>query len=145
MSSVLTEGGVGSFGFPDLANFWFGFSVFALKNCGFRFGCFGRFAGFLQFSLWFSVFVNSDGGFKILLPNSFYGFSGFAKDVAPRTHAKTVIPRNQLQLEECMTSLNSLAAIIWVVTAAKQRRRVCWVWPLCRWPLPHYSLFCGRL
>ena len=28
--------------------------------------------------------------FRILLPNSFYGFSGFAKEV---THAKTVIPR----------------------------------------------------
>ena len=109
-----------------------------------------RFAGFLQFSLWFSVFVNNNGGFLILLHNSFYSFSGFAKDVTPRTHAKIVIPRNQLQLEECMTSLDSLAAIIWVVTAAKQRTggtwvNFCWVWPLCRWPLPHYSLFCGRL
>ena len=26
-------GGVGIFGFADLANFWFGFSVFAPKNC----------------------------------------------------------------------------------------------------------------
>ena len=29
------EGGIGVFGFADLANFWFGFSVFALNNCGF--------------------------------------------------------------------------------------------------------------
>ena len=29
------EGGVGTFGFADLANFWFGFSVFTLENCGF--------------------------------------------------------------------------------------------------------------
>ena len=29
------EGGVWIFGFADLANFWFGFSVSALKNCGF--------------------------------------------------------------------------------------------------------------
>ena len=31
----LEEGDVGIFGFADLANVWFGFSVFALKNCGF--------------------------------------------------------------------------------------------------------------
>ena len=29
------RGGVGILGFADLANFWFGFSVFAFKNCGF--------------------------------------------------------------------------------------------------------------
>ena len=30
------EGGVGIFSFADLANVWFGFSVFALlENCGF--------------------------------------------------------------------------------------------------------------
>ena len=27
--------GIGIFGFVDLANFWFGFSVFAHKDCGF--------------------------------------------------------------------------------------------------------------
>ena len=44
----------------------FGFSVFALENCVF-FG-FGVFHGdnLLQFSLWFSVFVNNDGGFSFL-------------------------------------------------------------------------------
>ena len=31
----IPEGGFGVFGFADLANFLFGFSVFALKNCGF--------------------------------------------------------------------------------------------------------------
>ena len=34
-SESLDEGGIGVFGFADLANFWFGFSVFALNNCGF--------------------------------------------------------------------------------------------------------------
>jgi len=59
--------------------------------------------GFLQFSLWFSVFVNNDGGFRFsVLPNAFYGFSGFTKEVTPRSRAKTVIPRDHLQLEECM-------------------------------------------
>ena len=50
------ERGVEIFGFADLVNFWFGFSIFAV----FRFWCLGRFAGFLQFSFWFSVFVNND-------------------------------------------------------------------------------------
>ena len=39
-------------------------SVFALKTAVFRFWCLVRFAGFLQFSLWFSVFVNNNGGFS---------------------------------------------------------------------------------
>ena len=53
--------------------------------------------------------------FRILLPNLFYGFSGFAKEVTPCSHAKTIILRDHLPSEECMTSLVSLAAIIWVV------------------------------
>ena len=57
------KGDVRNFGFADLANFWLGFSVFALKITFFWFWCFVRFAGFLQFSLWFSVFVNNDGSF----------------------------------------------------------------------------------
>ena len=54
-----------------------------LKIAVFRFWCFVRLAGFLQFNLWFSVFVKNDGGFFGFfdLPNSFYGFSGFAKEV----------------------------------------------------------------
>ena len=35
-----------------------------LKNAVFRFWCLVRFAGFLQFNLWFSVFVKNDGGFS---------------------------------------------------------------------------------
>ena len=31
----LLEESAGIFGFADLANFWFGFPFFALKNCGF--------------------------------------------------------------------------------------------------------------
>ena len=50
--------------------------------------------------------------FRILLPNSFYGFSGFAKKVTSHSHVKNVIPRNHLQLKECMISLVSLAALI---------------------------------
>ena len=45
-------GGVGIFGFTDLANFWFGFSVFALKNFGF----FGF--GVLS-DLWVFVFLST--------------------------------------------------------------------------------------
>ena len=40
------EGGFGIFGFADLANFWFGFSVFALKNCGFSVLVFCAVCGF---------------------------------------------------------------------------------------------------
>ena len=69
-------------------------------------------ASFLQFSLWFSVFVNTDGGILIFLPNAFYIFSGFAKEVTSCSHAKTVIPGDHLQLEECITSLVSLSAVI---------------------------------
>ena len=35
-----------------------------LKTAVFRFLCLPRSEGFLQFSLWFSVFVNNDGGFS---------------------------------------------------------------------------------
>ena len=69
------KGGVEIFGFADLF-FWFGFSVFALQNCGFS--AFGVFAGLLQFSLWFSVFVNNDCGFLDFSVQCIqYGFSGF--------------------------------------------------------------------
>ena len=62
-----------------------------------------RFAGFLQFSLWFSVFVNNDAGFSDSSANAFNGFSGFSKEVTHRSHAKTV-PGSKGQLEECITS-----------------------------------------
>ena len=94
-----------------------------LKIAVFRFWCFVRFADFLQFSLRFSVFVNNDGGFSDSSAQFIYGFSGFAKDFTPCSHAKTVIPRDHLQLEECMTSLVSLAAVIWVVICCQAARR----------------------
>ena len=73
-------------------------------------------ASFHQFSLWFSVFDVSGGGFQIFLPNAYYTFSGFGKVVIPPSGTKTAIPRDHLQLEECMPSLVSLAAIVWVIT-----------------------------
>ena len=82
------EGWVWTFGFAKLANFWFGFSVFALKICGFSVlvSC----AGFLQFSF------GNDGGFRIFLSNSFQGFSGFAKEITPYSDDKPVIPNGAL-------------------------------------------------
>ena len=87
-----SRGGVGIFGFADLANFWFGFAVFALKTAVFRFWCLVRFAGFLQYRLWFLPTIMV--GFQIFLPNAFYGFSGFVKEVTPCSPAKTLIPRD---------------------------------------------------
>lgn len=40
---------------------FFGFSL--LKTTVFQFWCFARFGSFLQFSLWFLVFVNNNGSF----------------------------------------------------------------------------------
>ena len=45
-ASSLLEGGIGIFGFTDLPNFWFGFSVFALKNCRFPVLVFRAVCGF---------------------------------------------------------------------------------------------------
>lgn len=42
--------------------FWFGFSDFALTNCGFR--ALVGLQVFFQSSLRFSVFVSNDGGFS---------------------------------------------------------------------------------
>ena len=57
----------GAFGFSDL-RIWpifdSGFRFSLLKIAVFRFWCLVRFAGFLQFNLWFSVFVKNDGGFS---------------------------------------------------------------------------------
>ena len=39
------------------------FFGFALENCGLSV-CLPRFAAILEFGLWFSVFVNNDGGFS---------------------------------------------------------------------------------
>ena len=40
------------------------FRVSHLKTAVLRFWGLPRFAGFLEFSLWFSVFVSNDGGFS---------------------------------------------------------------------------------
>ena len=45
-SKVQKEGHVGIFGFADLANLCFGFSVFALKNCAFSVLVFCAVCGF---------------------------------------------------------------------------------------------------
>ena len=68
-----------------------------LKTSVFRFCCLARFAGFPQFSLWFSVFVNGDNGFLDFSVQCIqYGFSGFAKKGIACSRAKTVIPRDNL-------------------------------------------------
>ena len=98
---------------------FFGFSVFWIWGLA-------GFSGFLKFSLWFSVFVNNEGGFSDYFSSAFYGFSGFAtevRQVTPRSRGKTgqsfqgtiysVVP---FLLEECMTSLVYLAAVICFVT-----------------------------
>ena len=112
----------GAFGFRCVANFWFGFSVFAHTGkhrgfsvlvscpvCGFspiQSLVFGfcqqgwRFSGFF-YPMHFTVFL--------VLPS--------AKIVIPRDHLYSVL---LCLLEEWMTSLVCLVADIWVVTAAKQ-------------------------
>ena len=64
------------FGFPSPKLRFFGFGI----PCGLR--IFSNLAfGFRFLSTMMAVF-------RILLPNSFYSFSGFAKKVTPRSHAK---------------------------------------------------------
>ena len=60
-----------------------------LRTAVFRFWGLPRFADFLQFSVWFSVFVNNDGGFSVLFCPVIYDISGFAKEVTPRSRGKT--------------------------------------------------------
>ena len=61
--TLVQEGGVEIFGFSNLANIW----------------CLARFAGFLQFCLWFSVFVNNDGGFSDSFVQCILRFYGFCQ------------------------------------------------------------------
>ena len=62
---------------------------------GLRFWCLVRFAGFLQFSFRFSVFVKNDGRFfGFFCPIHFTVFPILPrKSLTPCSHAKTVIPR----------------------------------------------------
>ena len=118
---MLLRGGHWDFrvcGFGQFLVRFFGFRSQKLRFSGFGISCGLRIFSNLAFG--FRFLSTMMAVFRILLPNSIYGFSGFAKKVTPRSHAKTVIPRNHLQLKECMTSLVSLAAFIWVATAAKQ-------------------------
>ena len=62
-----------------------------LKIAVFRFWCLVRFAGFLKFNLWFSVFVKNDGGFSDSSSSVFLVLP--RKSLTPCSHAKTVIPR----------------------------------------------------
>ena len=103
------------------------FLTFALKNCSIS--VFGVLCG-----LW--VFPNLVFGFQFLstmiavLDFSVqciqYSFSGSVKEVTPCSRTRTVIPRNNLYsilpfpLEEWMTSLVCLAAVIWVVSTMSQ-------------------------
>ena len=82
------------------------------KIAVFRFWCLVRFAGFLQFSLWFSVFVNHDGGFfRFVCQMHFTVFLVLSKKLHPA-----------VQLYH-KPSLCNLAATIWVVMTAKQIMR----------------------
>ena len=77
----MKEGGVGIFGFADLTNAWFGFSVFALEeNCGFS--VLGVFLGLRVFSnlvsrFRFSSIMPAAMMAVFLWSSAFYGFSGF--------------------------------------------------------------------
>ena len=101
------------FGFCGFGQLIFG-SVFRfshLKTTVFQFWGLPRFSGCLQFSLWFSVFVNNDGGFSDSLIQCILRFFWFCQ-VTPRSCTKTgVIPRDHLDsvlsflLKDWMTSL----------------------------------------
>ena len=70
--SPVKEESIEIFSLADFSNSWFGFSVFMLG-----FLCPVRFAGFLQFSLWFSVLVSHDGFFSEFFSHAFYSFPLF--------------------------------------------------------------------
>ena len=68
-----------------------------LKTAVFRFWGLPRFAGFLEVFFGFRFSSTMMTVFRIFLSSAFYGFSGFAKEVTPRSRAKTgVIPRDHM-------------------------------------------------
>ena len=88
-------------GFSVLRIWSFFASVFT-KTAVFRFWCLARFAGFPQFSLWFTVFVNNDCRFLDFSVQCIqYGFPGFAKKVTPCCRAKTDVVRRFIILRDC--------------------------------------------
>ena len=64
-----------------MLRFWLYFrSVFRFlfqKTSVFPFWCSLRFADFLFFSIWFSVFMKNASGFSVLVSNAGFGFSYF--------------------------------------------------------------------
>ena len=61
-----------------------GFRTWKLQFFGFGVGL----RVFSNFFFWFPVFINNDGGFSELLSSVFYDFSGFDKEVTPRSNSK---------------------------------------------------------
>ena len=77
-------GGGGALGFLVC-----GFGQFFVRFVGFGVLCGFRFFSNLVFG--FRFLSTMMAVFRILLPNAFYGFPGFAREVTPRSRAKTVI------------------------------------------------------
>ena len=66
------------------------FSDFALENCSFSgFGVFPDLRVFSNLVFGFRFSSTKMAVFRILWSSAFYGFSGFAKEVTPRSRAKT--------------------------------------------------------
>jgi len=93
---------------------FFGLSTLKLRAFGFDALRGLRFFSNLVFG--FRFWSTMMAVFRIFMASALHGFSGFAKEVTPCSRAKAVIPRYHSQLEECMASLVSLAAVVWVVT-----------------------------
>ena len=102
----------------DLAEFWFGFSVFALENCVFLVLVSNAVCRFSP--IWSFDFVNNNGGFSDFSVQCFILF--FFQVLSWKLHPGVTLNCNskgplisfllQFPLEECMTSLVSLAAVI---------------------------------
>lgn len=117
-------GGIWIFAFRDLAKFWFRFSIFAIKKCGFLVlvSCSVCWSCPIQ-SLGFSFCQQCWWFFRFFCLVYFVVFLAQPRELHPKVVLK-LIPRGRLQgsltVTECMTSLTPLTAIIWVVTDAKQ-------------------------
>ena len=146
-----TEGGVGIFGSEDLANFWFGFSVFTLKNCSFPVLVFCSVCRFSPILALVFGFLHQWWRFLgFFCPMHFMVFLVLPRKFTSQSHYWNCNSNGpQLELEECMKIQFPL--VIWVLTAAKLPGGGTWVnfcWVCAAGlsePLPHYSLFCGQL
>jgi len=91
------------FYFTDLPKFLFGFSIFSLKSRGLSVLVFlGGLSVFYNLVFSFRFLPTMVVVFPIFLPNEFCSFSGFAKEVTPRSRTKTVIPRDHLHDKPCV-------------------------------------------